>query len=275
MGMHTHREDFSQARGYHSGQRHVLIVFTACIRTGTVGPPKASQPPPRSDLTWRVLNSSAWCYILVAISSLGVFYRPVFFFGQYGPGNRNHDASSGRVLFTSLYATHFFNSTIYHVLARKRVQKQAQQMLLGRLQMSELFLVGLVALIVAVVRLAGETSEGATTLATIQRSARCCSPHRVCYRRRLHPRGIERVAQWDRSNRCEHQSRVRSRPRPFRLPSGGWIRAYAHPRALGAENRRGDAEVRFPALVYARLVWSSTGQHVTVDPNVQCAGGPR
>lgn len=108
-----------------------------------------------SDLVWEVVNSSAWCYGLIIFSVTVVSYMPLFFFIQYGPGDRSHSAELGRNGFILLYVLHLFNSVVFNLLARSRIRVQAQKVLLGRLQLSEISLVSLVMVVILCVRVTG------------------------------------------------------------------------------------------------------------------------
>lgn len=64
---------------------------------------------------------------MVFVGLTVMFYRPVFYFALFGPGNRNHSANSGRWLFHLLFFLHVINNFIYHWLGRRRLQGEAQR----------------------------------------------------------------------------------------------------------------------------------------------------
>lgn len=82
--------------------------------------------------------------------------RPAFFWLIYGPGDRNHSADFGRNLFISFYLINLVHTVVYNLLARSRVRVHAQRVLLGRLQLSEVIVVSIVALVYVFVRVTGE-----------------------------------------------------------------------------------------------------------------------
>lgn len=98
------------------------------------------------DLVWGFLNSTSWGVFLLLVSLATVLYRPVGWFVGYGPGDRNHSAISGRLMFSSTYFIHIINSLLYHLLARPRFRAPVQRAMLKRVRASELTIIGAVTL---------------------------------------------------------------------------------------------------------------------------------